>query len=162
KYENIPEEISYSAIIHSESLQYIPMRQAFEKTGKIIEPNGEWIVSDYFRRAEYAESQFKSGHVFENFEELAREMGWKINHMEDITNNVLPTLSYAYNFACRVIKPVIELADVKLKRKKPFLHYYVDDIIYHANTKFEKEIAGLNPERFAREKRYLLLKLTKK
>ncbi len=162
KYENMPEETPYSAVIHSESLQYIPLGQAVEKTVKLLKPGGEWIVSDYFRRAEYKATKFKSGHVFEDFEKLAGENNLEIIHAEDITENVLPTLSYAYNFGCRVLRPVIEFADVKLKRKNPFLRYYADDIFNHLNAKFEKQLSGIDPERFAMEKRYLLLKLKKK
>ncbi|MCF8111783.1 MAG: hypothetical protein K9J85_09870 [Desulfobacteraceae bacterium] len=162
KYQDMQEKRRYSTVIHSESLQYIPLGQAFEKTEKIMETDGEWIVSDYFRRAKYADSGFKSGHIFEDFEEISREKNWKIVHMEDITSNVLPTLSYAYNFACRFLRPAIEFADGKLKQKQPFIRYYTDDIIDHLNKKFEKGIEGVNPERFLREKRYLLLKMIKK
>ncbi|MGM0538750.1 MAG: SAM-dependent methyltransferase [Thermodesulfobacteriota bacterium] len=159
KYEDMKEEKSFSTVIHSESLQYISLHEALKKTGQLLASRGEWIISDYFRQAEHRESRFTSGHIFEDFQAVAEENGWSIIYKEDITANILPTLYFAYNCACRVLKPAIEFADFKLKRKQPFIRYYLDPVVQHANKKFEKATGGIDPERFAREKRYLLIKL---
>lgn len=159
KYENVEEEKNFSAVIHSESLQYIRLNKAFEKTARLLSPGGEWIISDYFRQTGHENSRSGSGHMLEDFQAAAAEKGWSIIHWEDITENILPTLCFAYSFAGRVLKPALEFADLKLKRKQPFLRYYLEPVVSHANEKFEKETGAIDPGRFAREKRYLLMKL---
>ncbi len=80
----------------------------------------------------------------------------------DITENIAISLRFFKMYADRFLYPLKDLALGKLRVKQPWLHYMTKDLQDGIESKFEKEMASIDPEKFLREKRYLLLVLKRK
>lgn len=161
RYEDLAENEKYSTVINSESLQYVSLDDAFKKTDAILQDGGEWIICDFFRKKEFAATKSKSGHIYEEFLDKVEKHGWTIAENKDITNNVLPTINYVYNFGNRFLKPAIEYGLLKAEYKFPKVLFYFSELLERTTAKFEREMEVVNPEKFAKEKKYLLIKLIK-
>tara|TARA_B100000965_G_scaffold228608_1_gene191382 strand:+ start:676 stop:1563 length:888 start_codon:yes stop_codon:yes gene_type:complete len=153
KFEDFSANDTYGTVINSESLQYINLNVAFEIIDKILDNNGRWIVTDYFRIEDSGINQ--SGHMHQDFLDSAKRYGWKIIYEEDITLNALPTLKFAMNFIHRFVTPLAELINEKIKYKHAWLYYYTNQLRYKMYEKSEKELAALDPEKFVKEKKYM-------
>lgn len=160
KFEDFQSNASFGTIINSESLQYIDLKTAFEKVDKLLTSGGRWIVVDYFR--EHQEGINKSGHLLSDFLGLIDEYGWKVDHREDITENVLPTIKFANMFAERFLVPVKHFALEKLRYKKAWLYFMAQDFREKVDEKVTKEKASIDPEMFLKEKKYLFFAIDKK
>ena len=159
KFENFKTDEKYGTIINSESLQYINLESAFNIIDNILDDNGLWIVTDYFRYDNNGIN--KSGHLFSDFKEKAKKYNWEIIHENDITKNAVPTLNYAINFIERFVKPFATFAKNKLKYKYPWIYYLTKHFQENINTKSDIQLASLDPQKFINEKKYLFLVLQK-
>ncbi len=99
KFENLATNHTYGTVIHSESLQYISLDDAFQKVDKLLNANGRWIITDYFRL--HRDGMNKSGHLLVDFQQKLAEYGWQIVYQQDITPNVLPTLRFVNMYVNR-------------------------------------------------------------
>ncbi len=154
--DSTPIENEYGTVITSESLQYLKLDVALPLLKKILKPGGKWIACDYFRTDGKGE---KSGHYWEAFVGQVTKAGWKITYEQDITLNVLPTISYVYMLGNDIVKPVKDFAFEKLLKKQPGVHYIFEDLIQTINTKLDKNLEVVNPETFAANKKYVLMVL---
>jgi cyclopropane fatty-acyl-phospholipid synthase-like methyltransferase len=159
KFEKYEGGKQFGTVINSESLQYIKLEDAFEKLDSILKPGGRWIIVDYFRKDESGIS--KSGHTEKDFKEAIAKNNWKIVYEQDITPNVLPTLRFAMQFVDRIFMPVAHFTGEKLRYKKAWLYSLLEDQREKINKKIEKERASIDPEKFAREKKYAMYVLEK-
>lgn len=157
KFEKFEGDKAYEAIVHSESVQYIKLKEAFDQVDKLLKENGRWIVVDYFRT--HKDAKNKSGHLLEDFKAMARDRNWQIITEQDITPNVLPTLRFINMYAQRFLLPVKDFAFEKLRLKKGWLYYLLGDLRESVDKKLHKELAAVDPEQFERDKRYLLMVL---
>jgi 2-polyprenyl-3-methyl-5-hydroxy-6-metoxy-1,4-benzoquinol methylase len=151
-----PVENEYGTVITSESLQYLQLDKALPLLKKILKPGGKWIACDYFRVGTNAE---KSGHYWEQFQKQVNKAGWKITFQQDITLNVLPTISYVYMWGNNIIKPVKDFAFEKLNKKQPGVNYIFQDLMKTISHKLDKSLDVVNPETFAANKQYVLMVL---
>ena len=160
KFEDFKVGEKFGTIINSESLQYINLDSTFNLVSKILLPDGRWIITDYFRINDTGANQ--SGHLHSDFLNKVENNGWKIIHQKDMTKNALPTLKFSMVFVDRFIKPLALFANEKLKHKKAWLFYLTDKFRLKILKKSEKELAALNPEKFVKEKIYMLYVLERK
>ena len=160
RFEDFKVSRKFDTIINSESLQYINLDNAFELVSKILSPTGRWIISDYFRLNDGGVN--KSGHLHNDFINKIDEKGWKIVYKLDMTKNALPTLKFAMLFINRFIKPLTLFANEKLKHKQPWLFYLTNQFRQNIANKSYKELEALDPEKFLREKKYMLYVLERK
>lgn len=160
KLEDFTATKQYGTLINAESLQYIQLKEAFEKAGQLLLPGGKWIITDYFRTAENAAN--KSGHYLGAFLEKAPAYNWEIVVQKDITENILPTLKVINLYATRFLLPVKHFALEKFRYKKAWLYFLSEKLREAVSTKMDKELMSIDPERFRREKKYLMLVLRKK
>tara|TARA_Y100001970_G_C14215701_1_gene849521 strand:+ start:1288 stop:2175 length:888 start_codon:yes stop_codon:yes gene_type:complete len=154
KFEDFKTDRKFNTIINSESLQYIDLDKAFNLVSEILSKDGRWIVVDYFRIN--PDGINKSGHLHADFLNYVEKKGWKISYEQDITKNALPTLKFAMVFINRFIKPLALFANEKLKHKKGWLFYLTSDLRNKMSQKTKKELAALDPDKFIKEKRYIL------
>lgn len=147
-------ESFFDTIINSESLQYISPEKAIPKILTMLKGDGRWIVVDYFR---FGEAHEKSGHRWEDFEKLLVENKLKIIYRQEITKNILPTLAFIYMWGEQIGKPLFEFLTAKLERKHPGKHYILKEMISELDSKIDKKLNIVNPEFFARDKKYILL-----
>jgi cyclopropane fatty-acyl-phospholipid synthase-like methyltransferase len=147
----------FGTVIHSESLQYIPLDEACKMTRALLKPGGRWIISDYFRTGEAHE---KSGHPWVKFQKAAAEHGFVVTHEEDITANVMPTLAFVHLLGQRIAIPVLEFLMRKIEVKASALHYVLEDLLKEWSAKAARELDVVNPVVFLRDKKYMLVVLT--
>jgi SAM-dependent methyltransferase len=152
----VPIENAYGTVITSESLQYLNLDKALPLLEKILKPGGKWIACDYFRTGQKAEN---SGHYWASFQKQITSAGWKITYEQDITPNVLPTISYVYMWGNNILKPVKDFAFEKLNKKQPGVNYILQNILKTLSHKLDKNLDVVNPETFATNKKYVLLVL---
>jgi len=160
KFEDYAGDTKFGTIINSESLQYIQLDTAFAKADKMIQNNGRWIITDYFRLVDNTRS--KSGHKLVDFINKIDEHGWRIDYQYDMTSNILPTLQYIYMYVDKFLRPLGGYAEEKLKYKKAWLYYLTGNLREALAIKARREIAAIDPELFLKEKKYLLFVLKRK
>ena len=160
KYEALEDEGPFAAVIHAESLQYIDLEKAFQVSGRILEEDGTWIITDYFRLGESGVN--RSGHLLTDFRESVGRNGWEVVEERDMTANVLPTLKLVRLYADRFLLPLKHFALEKFRFKKPFLYAMTGELRDGIDIKLEKELAAIDPEAFKEEKAYMYFKLKKK
>lgn len=158
-FEDFHSDHRFGTIINSESLQYIDLAGAFRGVDRLLAPGGRWIVADYFRRA--PSRKRRSGHVYDDFAARVEANGWKTIVHRDITDHVLPTLKVVTMYADRFLRPLEDFAFEKLRRRRAWLYYLTRDLRGALQVKLQKELGSVHPETFAREKRYLLMVLTR-
>ena len=159
KFEDFKTKEKFGTIINSESLQYIDLDTAFESVSNIISDNGRWIITDYFRIDN--DGINKSGHMHSDFLNSISKNGWKIVHENDMTLNSLPTLKFAITFIERFIKPLAFFSTEKLKYKQGWLFYLTQELRDSMSSKSKKELAALDPNKFIKEKKYMMYVLEK-
>ena len=161
KFEQYPAtEKKFGTVINSESLQYIKLEDAFSQLDKILLPDGRWIIVDYFRLHDSGIS--KSAHLLNDFKASITANNWQIVYEKDITLHVLPTLKFAYMYIERFLLPLKHFGYEKLRFKKPALYYLSQKVRDSVDKKIAKEGASIDPEKFIKEKKYLLFVLEKK
>ena len=156
----------FGTIVHAESVQYMAPERVFEVVDQVLAPEGRWIVADYFRTSPTTHSDRRgverSGWPLKAFRERADRSGYCIDQEEDMTPHVLPTLAFARLLADRIGLPVFDFARVKLRSKRPGAHYVLEPVADRARQVVTRNLEALDPEGFARRKRYLLMTLHRK
>ncbi len=160
RFEDYKGEKQFGTVINSESLQYIPLKDAFQILDRVLLPGGRWIIVDYFRVN--ANGINKSSHLLESFQKHIIDNNWKIVYEQDITLNVLPTLKFANMYLERFLMPVKHFAYEKLRFKKAWLYYLTERLRGSIEKKIIKEQASIDPTKFTNEKKYILFVLEKK
>lgn len=160
KFERFESTQMFGTIINSESLQYINLNEAISKIDKLLLPGGRWIVVDFFRIQDTGVN--RSGHMLGTFKGKLDEHGWKIVHEQDITLNVLPTLSFLNMYLDRFIFPLKHYAFEKLRFKKAWLYYLTGNLREKIESKIAKECAAIDVTKFLNEKKYLFFVIEKK
>lgn len=162
KFQNMPDKeypAYFATVIHSESLQYMGLEKAINNVLAVLKPGGRWIVVDYFRTAESGE---KSGHYWDVFQEKLQNSNLEIVHAHDITENIKPTLEFIYMWGNEIVKPVFEFFTGKLEKKHPGKHYMLSEAIEGLTKKIDKNLDMVNPQVFAKNKKYILLSIERK
>ncbi len=162
RLEDIPLEENrrrYDALVTSESLQYIHhLDTALRRITEISKPGARWIAADYFRTGDQAG---KSGHPWLHFLDRTKEAGWRVTREEDITRNILPTIGFAHMWGSRIGRPLFEFGVEKFKSLQPGFHYALADALGIVESRASRILDRIDPEVFARNKRYMLLTLMK-
>ena len=158
-YEQFDSNRRFGTIINSESLQYISLNEAFEKSNKILMPGGRWIIIDYFSLEKKAENQ--KPHHLDSFYLKAKEFGWSIAYERNITLNILPTLAYVAMYANRFLLPLKQFAYEKLRYKQPKLYYLSQRLRAFIDRAMVKQVNVVDPIAFKSNRKYMLFVLEK-
>ena len=158
-YEQFDSIRRFGAVINSESLQYISLNEAFEKSSKILMPGGRWIIIDYFSLEKKAENQ--KPHHLDTFYLKAKEFGWRITYNRDITLNILPTLAYVAMYVNRFLLPLKQFAYEKLRYKQPKLYYLSQRLRAFIDRAMVKQVNVVDPIAFKSNRKYMLFVLEK-
>lgn len=162
KFEDMPvegREGAFGTVITSESLQYLDLKRALPLINKVLAAGGRWIACDYFRSGAAAE---KSGHYWDAFVRQLEEHGFELKQQRDITPHILPTIAYAHHWGAKILLPLIEFGEEKLKVKAPGWYYVVQDLLPGMHGKIDKNLATVDPVQFAAAKRYILMVIERK
>jgi cyclopropane fatty-acyl-phospholipid synthase-like methyltransferase len=146
---------SFDAVINSESFQYIDLDTGMRKLRELLAPGGRWINIDYFRLVPSAKNT--SGHMLADFEQAIARHGFTVRERLDVTENVLPALSFAHLLATRIALPMARFGTQKFFLKRPFWGYLFADT---ARQKIDGiKLHTIDPDVFRRDKRYILFVL---
>lgn len=158
KFEDLPDPEQhagrYGTVITSESLQYLKLPRALPVMERILKPGGTWIACDFFRTGE---SRGKGGHNWGDFTKALAEHGWEISYERDVTAHIMPTLRAAHMWGNDIGLPVLDFAVNKLRRKRPALHYILEETLAMLDQVIATNLKEIDPADFARHRRYVLL-----
>ncbi len=160
RLEDLPDSQSsgrFDVIVTSESFQYMRLEDSLRVFQRVLRPGGYWILADYFRHL--AATDRRSGHIWTDFMAAIAHQGWRIRHSEDITAHTLPTMGWIHMWGQRVGMPVEQYLVSRLERKRPVLHYLLQDVLSGVRSRLMDEMSVVDPVVFAREKKYMLLVL---
>lgn len=146
----------FGTVVTAESFQYLVLDHAVATCRRILRPGGRWVICDYFRTGPEASG---SGHVWSEFEAAAAAEGWRIERREDITAHVVPTLGFVRMLGDRFGLPIVDFLGASLRRKRPALHYVLEETLERVEQLTRERLAEVDPERFFDGRRYLLLAL---
>jgi hypothetical protein len=132
----------------------VKLAQGLAVMEQILRPGGRWILCDYFRTETGAH---RSGHQWTEFTTALQANGWRIVSMEDITAHVLPTIAYVHMWGRRFGLPVAQFASERFERKRPALHYLLQDLISKAREDIQEHLDIVDPVIFARGKKYMTM-----
>lgn len=107
KFEDFCPQMKYDLVLMAESCQYIKLDLMFSKLQEILVPGGYLLVADYFRKQDV--KYYKTTHLINNFLAYVDSYNFTIILDEDITENVLPTLSLAKMIYNKYAIPIIEI-----------------------------------------------------
>lgn len=172
KYPNIPviqgkfEELEankytdhFGIVINSESLQYLNLDVSLPMIDQILAPGGKWLICDYFKIGEAFEH---SGHSWDAFCKKLDEHGWKITLEQDITANVAVMLRYLHLLGTRIGIPLANFIFEKFRVKQPGFYYLAEEVVAGIDKGIKDGIEVVNPERFAKEKKYVFMVVERK
>ena len=158
RFEDFEARTKYDLVLMSESVQYIKVREGFEKCRHCLKEGGFLLTADYYLRKPLPRENVmsESGHVEEEYLKAAREYGFRVVRSDDITPYVIPTLDLGRLVYDTYAKPTIELIHDVLKTRLPTLYkvgrFFVGRRIAGL-FKYEQLIdSGL----FAQHKRYMI------
>lgn len=147
----------YDVLLMSESAQYIWLHAFFPSVLRAA-PGGSLVIADYFRRDDAQEASEPSGHPMGAFLRAARDAGCTLEHREDITEGVLPTLALARSWLDRHVEPAIRLTAEVAERRYPLLSRLAAPFVRPRARRLDDLRRLLDPEAFRRSKTYELLR----
>lgn len=150
---------TFGTVITAESFQYMKLPIALEVIEQILKPGGRWILCEYFRITPAAH---KSGHLWNDFTAALEQRGWRIVSQQDITANVLPTIAFAHMFGQRFGLPIAQFVTERLERKRPALHFLLQDVIGELRAQMQSQLDVVDPAIFVQEKKYMTLVIERK
>jgi MPBQ/MSBQ methyltransferase len=151
---------AYDLVLMSESSQYVWLESLFPAVLR-AGAGGFLLVADYFTVAPggagIAVSE-RSGHPLEAFLAAAERHGLALEHRQDVTARVLPTLVLARTWLDRYVAPTVAIARDSLGRRSRLLLWIARVALRRRLERLERTSQLLDPEAFARCKRYEILR----
>lgn len=160
KYEDLICDKKYGTVINAESLCYINLEKAFLKTENLLCSEGQWIISDFFSVKNVLPGK-KQGISWDGFLLKVKEHNLELVSHQDITGNILPLLKLLDLYVKRLANPLVDYLENKLLVKQPWLYFMTNDFRLSAKKKMAKETASIDPEKFIKDRRYMLVVLKK-
>ncbi len=105
--EDFEPEKQFDLILMSESVQYIPFKDAFKKIKEILKPKGYLLISDYFKKESARNTPNLPSAPLKDYLKELNDAGFRVIKKQDITQGILPTLEYGTDVYFNYIKPVL-------------------------------------------------------
>jgi SAM-dependent methyltransferase len=88
----------YDLLLFSESFQYIPLPEIFEKSPALLKPGGQLFVCDFFKTNAHCDGgegdrSFSGGHLLGEFYQYVAASPFTLLYDEDITARVSPNIA---------------------------------------------------------------------
>lgn len=150
--------VPFDLVLMSESSQYVWLDSLFPAIHRAA-AGGHLLLADYFVTQQDGSAMAKSGHPLETFRAKAAAAGLDLDHEEDITEATLPTLELGRQWVERYVKPSGSVIEEWIGSRRPRLLRLLRRLFAGAARRKLGELeALLDPEAFARVKRYLILR----
>jgi SAM-dependent methyltransferase len=158
RFQEFEPAAAYDLVLMSESAQYIWLDSLFPAVLRATRRGGWLLVADYFVLERDGSELTRSGHLLEAFLEGAAACGLVLEHREDITEEVLPTLELGTSWIQRYVEPAVALLDENLEARHRWLHRIVRRVVRGRVEWARQGMSLLDAEAFRRTKRYELLR----
>jgi len=116
----------YDLILMSESVQYVPFKDAYRKIKELLKPDGYLLISDYFKKESARNVKNIPSEPLKDYLKAMKRAGFKVVRKMDITKGILPTLDYGTNLFYDYIKPVLECIMTTLEVHLPPVHWMMN------------------------------------
>ena len=169
RFEDLADEKNrgrYDVALFSESFQYIPMPDAFDKLARVVRPGGTVVICDFFRTRNDGDGgpgdgSFGGGHHLKDFYPQVEASPFEIEIDEDITDRIGPNLDLLNDILMNRLAPVLEMSGQYLQGRNPFIYRTVHWFARKRLRKIQyKYFSGFRSrETFERYKTYRLIRL---
>jgi SAM-dependent methyltransferase len=157
RFQELEPGAPYDLVLMSESAQYIWLDSLFPAVLRTA-PGGWLLVADYFVLERDGSNLSRSGHLLGEFLERAGHHGLELEHREDVTQQVLPTLELGRAWATRYADPTLELLAETSRQRWPLLHRLARRLLRRPHERYLHALELLDPQAFERCKRYEILR----
>lgn len=157
KFENFETSKTYDLILMSESAQYIPIKEGFEKCCTLLKDGGTLLVSDYFLRQPEKDSVFAARtHEKNEYLKIAGEYGFEVVKAEDITSRVTPTLDLAKLKYDEYVLPTLELINHLLLSSVPIPYKIVQFLARKQFREIAMQLQLIDSQLFLKHRQYMI------
>lgn len=158
KFENFETSQKYDLILMSESSQYIPIREGFEKCCRLLKEKGYLLVSDYFLKQKLEEGNVFAActHQKNEYLEVAREFGFEAIATENITSRVMPTLDLAKLKYEEYVEPTLELLSRLLRRRLPLPYKILQFLAKSQLQEALRQLQLIDSQLFLKYRQYMI------
>jgi len=143
---------AFDVVICSESFHNVPLEAGVRNVREVLKPGGKWVIIDYYRTRIPAYNN--SGHPMQAFRDAVARNGFRVTEEIDVTDNTTPSLAFIHAWATRIALPGVDFAAERYFMKHPVIGYLLSDEF--AARRARVRLDALDPQVFARDKRYLL------
>jgi cyclopropane fatty-acyl-phospholipid synthase-like methyltransferase len=152
RLDTTPYRHAFDIVVSLEAFHNVPMDAGLRKVAEVLKPGGRWILIDYYRTRIPAYN--RSGYPLEAFRSALASNGFRVIEEIDITDHALPALAFAHVLATRFAIPGLEFAMENFFRRHWLLEYLLADVTARMRSRIRLD--AVDPDVFARDKRYLL------
>ena len=146
----------FDVVICSESFHNVPLEIGVKNVKAVLKPGGKWVIIDYYRTRIPAYN--RSGHPMQAFRDEVAKNGFTLAEEIDVTDNTTPSLAFFHAWSSRIALPMVDFAAERYFMKHPVIGYLLGDEF--AARRGRVRLDALDPQVFARDKRYLLQTFT--
>jgi SAM-dependent methyltransferase len=155
--DTAPYRQAFDIVVSLEAFHNVPMEEGLKRVAEVLKPDGKWILIDYYRTRIPAYNN--SGYPMQAFRDALARHGFRVAEEIDITEHLRPSLDFGYVFATRLAIPLLEFALERFFSRHWLLEYLLADAVKRARGRIRLD--ALNPDVFARDKRYLLQQIVR-
>ena len=166
-FENLPHAALqglYDVLLCSESFQYIPMPDFFEKAPGLLHDNGFVIICDFFKTDAHGDGaegdrSFSGGHLLGQFYELLHDSPFRKVLDEDLTSRISPNIDLLDEWLMQRLVPAAGSIDRFLQDQYPRSSRVLKWLARHKLAKLKyKYLSGhRNAAMFRKYKSYRLV-----
>ena len=153
-------------VMFSESFQYIPLTEIFNRLPDLLRPGGHALVCDFFKTAAHGDGQpgdrsFGGGHLLMQFYRRLAEAPFEVLHDEDLTRRASPTIELLDDWLSNRITPAGRTLDSYLLGNYPLLTRVLKWLLRHRLERLQFKYLSGNRTRavFEKYKSYRLVVL---
>ena len=156
----------YDLLLFSESFQYIPLAEIFDKSPGLLKPGGRLLVCDFFKTDAHCDGaegdrSFSGGHLLGPFYEQLSAAPFTLCHDEDLTPRISPNIALLDEWLSQRLLPASRSIDCYLRGSYPRLTRIIKWLARHKLERLHyKYLSGHRSQTiFEKYKSYRLLVL---
>jgi len=139
-FESLPLSTSrhqhYDLLLFSESFQYIPLAEIFEKSPLLLKPGGILLICDFFKTDAHCDGaegdrSFSGGHLLGLFYEWVTAGPFTLLHDEDLTPRISPNIALLDEWLTKRLLPASRSIDGFLSGRYPRLTPFIKWLAQH-------------------------------
>jgi SAM-dependent methyltransferase len=126
----------YDLLLFSESFQYIPLPELFERSSALLKPGGQLLVCDFFKTDAHGDGgdgdrSFSGGHLLQDFYQFVAASAFNLEQDEDLTTRVSPNIALLDEWLTQRLLPAAATTDQYLCGRYPWLTRFIKWLSRH-------------------------------